>query len=154
MRETPADPQELAEAVAQAMYARDKASQALGMTIVDVAPGCAHVSMVVRSDMLNGHQTCHGGFIFALADSAFAFACNSDNQVTVAAGCTIDYLAPGREGDVLSAQAVVQSVSSRTGVYDVTVTNQSGQRIALFRGRAHRIRGEVLGERLDSAATT
>ena len=94
--------------------------------------------------MLNGHQTCHGGFIFALADSAFAFACNSHNRNTVASGCSIDYLARGREGDVLSAHAREQSRAGRTGVYDIVVTIQDGVRIALFRGRSYQISGEVI----------
>src|SRR3989442_14825380 len=93
--------QALAEATAAAMFARDQATQALGMRIVEVRPGYARLTMTIRPDMLNGHQTCHGGFIFALADSAFAFACNSRNQNTVASGCTIDYLAPGQLHDVL-----------------------------------------------------
>src|SRR3546814_9870050 len=98
----PDDPQALAELTARIMYANDPASQALGMHIVSVAPGQARMSMSVRVDMLNGHKTCHGGFIFALADSAFAFACNSCNAATVAAGCTIEYLAPAFDGEVLN----------------------------------------------------
>lgn len=138
------DPQALAEATARVMFERDAASQALGMQVVAVGAGYAKLTMPVRSDMLNGHKTCHGGFIFALADSAFAFSCNSHNLNTVAAGCSIDYLRPGREGDVLTAEAVEQSRSSKTGVYDVTVTNQDGVRVALFRGKSHQIKGEVL----------
>lgn len=136
--------QELAEAVAAAMFARDAASQALGMIIDAVAPGYARMSMPVRADMLNGHQTCHGGFIFALADSAFAFACNSHNHITVGAGCSIDYLSPGREGDVLSAIAIEQSLAGKNGIYDVKVSNQDGRTIALFRGKSHRISGSVI----------
>jgi acyl-CoA thioesterase len=102
------NPQALAEAAGAAMFARDAASQALGMKLVEIRPGYARMTMPVRSDMLNGHQTCHGGFIFALADSAFAFACNSHNHTTVGAGCTIDYLAPGRMDDMLTAEAVEQ----------------------------------------------
>lgn len=136
--------QALAQAVGAAMYARDPASQGLGMTLDAIAPGQASMSMTVRADMLNGHQTCHGGYIFALADSAFAFACNSRNQVTVGAGCTIDYLSPGRLGDVLTASAVEQALSGKTGIYDVTVSNQDGRTIALFRGKSHRISGEVI----------
>ncbi|MYM70045.1 hydroxyphenylacetyl-CoA thioesterase PaaI [Pseudoduganella sp. FT55W] len=139
-----AEAQALAEAVAAAMFARDPASQALGMVIDAVAPGYARMSMPVRADMLNGHQTCHGGFIFTLADSAFAFACNSRNHVTVGAGCSIDYLAPGHEGDVLSATAVEQSLAGKSGIYDVKVSNQEGRTIALFRGKSHRISGSVI----------
>ncbi len=140
----PVDPQALAEAVGAAMYARDPASQSLGMTLDAIGPGCARMSMPVRADMLNGHATCHGGFIFTLADSAFAFACNSHNHVTVGAGCTIDYLSPGREGDVLTAAASEQTLAGKTGVYDVAITNQDGRTIALFRGKSHRISGEVI----------
>jgi acyl-CoA thioesterase len=137
-------PQALAEAVAEVMYARDTASQGLGIKLVKVGPGFARMSMTVRPDMLNGHRTCHGGFIYTLADSAFAFACNSYNQNTVASGCTIDYVAPGFEGDVLHAEAVEQSRSGRTGVYDITVSNQDGKRIALFRGKSYQIKGEII----------
>jgi len=140
----PVDPQALAEATAEAMYARDRASQGLGMKIVEMRPGYSRLTMTVRPDMLNGHAICHGGLIFALADSAFAFACNSYNINTVASGCTIDYLAPGREGDLLTAEAVEQSTSGRTGVYDIAVTDQTGRRIALFRGKSYRIKGEVI----------
>jgi acyl-CoA thioesterase len=136
--------QALAEAVAAAMFGRDTASQGLGMVIDAVAPGYARMSMTVREDMLNGHRTCHGGFIFTLADSAFAFACNSHNMVTVGAGCTIDYLAPGRENDVLTAVAVEQALAGKSGVYDVKVSNQNGVTIALFRGKSHRVAGEVI----------
>jgi acyl-CoA thioesterase len=138
------DPQALAEAVAAAMFARDPASQALGMSIDAVAPGYARMSMPIRADMLNGHQTCHGGFIFALADSAFAFACNSHNLTTVGAACSIDYLAPGREGDVLTATATEQALSGKSGVYDVKVTNQEQRTVALFRGKSHRVSGTVI----------
>ncbi len=138
------DPQAVAMAAAADMYERDHATQALGIEIVDIQPGAARMQMVVREDMLNGHQTCHGGFIFALADSTFAFACNSYNIQTVAAGCAIDYLAPGHEGDVLLAEASEQARSGKTGVYDVLVTNQDGKRIALFRGKSHQLKGEVI----------
>ncbi|MGB3288081.1 MAG: hydroxyphenylacetyl-CoA thioesterase PaaI [Burkholderiaceae bacterium] len=142
----PEDPQALAALTAKTMYDGDAASQAIGARIVSVGPGTASMSMTVRADMLNGHKTCHGGFIFALADSTFAFACNSRNAATVASGCTIDYLAPGFEGDVLTAQATECSLAGRTGVYDVLVSNQDGKRIAIFRGRSYRIKGQVVGE--------
>jgi acyl-CoA thioesterase len=125
------------------MYERDPASQKLGMTLDEIRPGYARMSMRVREDMLNGHGTCHGGYIFMLADSAFAFACNSHNFNTVGAGCSIDYLAPGREGDVLTAEAVEQALSGKTGVYDIVVTNQEGRKLALFRGKSHRVNGMV-----------
>lgn len=138
--------QALAERAGQAMFANDEASRGLGMTLDAVAPGYARLSMRVRRDMLNGHQTCHGGFIFALADSAFAFACNSRNQATVAAGCNIDYLRPGFEGDMLCAEARERALIGKRGVYDITVANQHGDVIAVFQGRSHRIRGEVIGK--------
>ncbi|SFF55313.1 acyl-CoA thioesterase [Duganella sp. CF458] len=137
-------PQAVAEAAGAAMFARDAASQALGMKLVEIRPGYARMTMPVRSDMLNGHQTCHGGFIFALADSAFAFACNSHNHTTVGAGCTIDYLAPGRMDDLLTAEAVERTLVGKTGIYDVAVSNQEGKMIATFRGKSHRVAGEVV----------
>lgn len=142
----PDDPQALAELAAQTMYRADMASQGLGIRLVSVSPGQASMTMTVRPDMLNGHKTCHGGFLFSLADSAFAFACNSRNQVTVASGCSIDFLAPALEGDVLTATATEYSLAGRTGVYDVHVTNQEGKRLAVFRGRSYRIKGLVTGE--------
>jgi acyl-CoA thioesterase len=138
------DPQALAELAGKTMYERDPASQALGMTLDAIRPGYARMRMQVREDMLNGHGTCHGGFIFTLADSAFAFACNSHNLNAVGAGCTIDYLAPGRAGDVLVAEAVEQALAGKTGVYDVVVTDQDGRKIALFRGKSHRVAGHVV----------
>ena len=138
------NPQALAELAGKTMYERDPASQGLGMTLDEIRPGYARMSMRVRDDMLNGHASCHGGFIFTLADSAFAFACNSHNFNTVGAGCTIDYLAPGREGDILTAEAVEQALAGKTGVYDVTVTNAEGKTIALFRGKSHRVSGMVV----------
>jgi acyl-CoA thioesterase len=135
--------QALAELAGKTMYERDPATRALGMTLDEIRPGYARMSMRVRADMLNGHATCHGGYIFMLADSAFAFACNSHNFNTVGAGCTIDYLAPGREGDILTAEALEQALAGKTGVYDIAVSNQQGQRIALFRGKSHRIAGHV-----------
>lgn len=137
------DPQALAELAGKTMYDRDPASQALGMLLAEIRPGYARMTMPVRADMLNGHQTCHGGYIFMLADSAFAFACNSHNHNTVGAGCTIDYLAPGREGDLLTAEATEQALAGKTGVYDIKVVNQDGRTIALFRGKSHRVAGMV-----------
>jgi len=139
------DPQALAERAGRAMYERDPASQALGATLESISPGKACMSMTVRADMLNGHKTCHGGFIFALADSAFAFACNSHNLVTVASGCTIDFLAPAFEGDRLTASATEYSLAGRTGIYDVHVRNQDNKPVAVFRGRSYRIKGHVVG---------
>ena len=126
------------------MWAQDRASQSLAMRIESVGPGCAELSMPVRADMLNGHAICHGGYIFALADSAFAFACNSYNLTTVASGCAIDFLAPACEGDRLTAIARERNASGRTGVYDIEVTNQRGEKIALFRGKSYRIKGHIV----------
>lgn len=134
----------MAAATAEAMWARDLAAQALGMKIVRVAPGAALLTMTVRPDMVNGHHICHGGMIFSLADTAFAYACNSYNKNTVASACHIDFLAPAKEGETLEAEAVEQSASGRTGVYDVTVRSSGGKTIALFRGKSYRINGEVI----------
>ncbi len=141
---SPSEAQALAETVARTMWARDSATQALGMEIVAVAPGRATLAMTVRADMLNGHQTCHGGLIFTLADSAFAYACNSHNHPTVASACHIDFLAPAREGDVLEADAAEQSASGKLGVYDITVRARGGKTVALFRGKSYRLHGEIV----------
>ena len=131
-------------AVAAHMFAGDRASRGLGMSIASVGVGTATLTMIVRDDMLNGHEICHGGFITTLADSAFAFACNAGNVVTVAAGLTVDFLAPAHRGDVLTAQATEVSRSGRTGVYDMVVTNQHGARVALVRGRSHSLPGRTV----------
>jgi len=138
------DAHALAVRVADAMFARDRASQALGMRIEAVTPGSARLSMRVRADMLNGHAMCHGGFIFTLADSTFAFACNSRDLATVASACMIDFLAPAHEGDVLTAAAIERSARGRMGVYDIEVTNQRDDTIALFRGKSYRVGGPVI----------
>lgn len=140
----PLSPEEIARRSADAMWATDHASQGLGMEIVSVGPGTATLAMTLTERMCNGFGMGHGGFIFALADSAFAFACNSHNFNTVGAGCTIDYLAPGRPGDVLVAEAVEQALQGKTGVYDVAVTDQDGRTIALFRGKSHRVTGTLV----------
>lgn len=134
-------PQAIAEAVAVGMMAKDRATTHLGMRVTHISPGAANLEMTVREDMLNGHDTCHGGYITTLADSAFAFACNSYNELTVAASLTIDFIAPVFNGEVLTARAVEVSLSRRTGIYDVDVINQKGARVAVFRGRSHRIQG-------------
>src|SRR5271157_5509419 len=136
--------QALCERVVAAMYARDPASRTMGMRLGAVGPGRAELTMTVRADMLNGHAICHGGFIFTLADSAFAYACNSYNLSTVASGCSIDFVAPARDGDVLTAVAQERSVSGRTGVYDIEVKNQRGETIAYFRGRSYRVKGHLI----------
>jgi acyl-CoA thioesterase len=140
------DPQILAEAVRDAMLAKDRATRSLGMSVDAIAPGSATVSMTVRDDMLNGFDVCHGGLITTLADSAFAFACNTYNELTVASGITIDIVAPARGGDVLTAVAQEVTRAGRTGVYDVDVRNQSGERVAVFRGRSYTIKGKPVIE--------
>lgn len=134
--------QATAEMVRDGMYPNDHATKALGIAVQSIGPGVAVMTMTVRRDMLNGHQTCHGGMIATLADSAFAFACNSYNELTVASGFSVDLLAPAREGDALTAQAVEVSKAGRTGVYDVEVHNQRGERIAVFRGRSYTLKGK------------
>jgi len=136
--------QEIAEAVVSEMWRSDLASQKLGMRVTKIAPGYAQVEMTVSGDMVNGHSTCHGGFVFCLADSAFAFACNSHNARTVAASCSIEFLAPAYAGDRLVAEAKETALRSRTGIYDVTVANQNGDRVAFFRGRSHRVKGDII----------
>jgi acyl-CoA thioesterase len=138
-------PEPLARRPAEAMWAEDRASRGLGMRLLDVRPGRATVAMRVRADMTNGHGICHGGFTFALADSAFAFACNSHNRRTVAASCDISYLAPVREGEELVAEAVERQLSGRNGIYDVTV-RVGVQVVAEFRGRSRTIGGTLVEE--------
>lgn len=135
-------PQEIADRVGEDMSARDRASKALGMRLLEVGPGRAVLSMTVREDMVNGHDLCHGGLIATLADSAFAFACNSYNELTVAAGFSIDLVAPARRGDVLTARCHEVSKAGRTGVYDAEVSNQRGERVAVFRGRSYTMKGK------------
>jgi acyl-CoA thioesterase len=135
--------QALAERAAKALLNGDTASALLGIRLLQVKPGYALVAMTIRPDMVNGHSLCHGGFIFTLADTAFAVSCNSHNESTVAAAASIDFLAPGSVGDELTAEANEVWRSGRSGIYEITVTNQRGERIALFRGRSHRISGQV-----------
>lgn len=144
MTEAHITPQQIAEAVATGMMARDRASRGLGMRITHISPGAAHIEMAVRDDMLNGLDTCHGGYITVLADSAFAFACNSYNELTVASSLAIDFIAPVYGGEVLTARAVEVSRSGRTGVYDVDIRNQKDERVAIFRGRSHQFKGKPL----------
>jgi acyl-CoA thioesterase len=139
-------PQELAKASAQAMWNDDSASQRLGMVLDHIAPGHATLSMTITKDMSNGHGNCHGGYMFTLADSAFAFACNSYNQMVVAQHCSVTYLAPGRIGDRLTATAREVSRKGRSGIYDVRLTNQDGAHIAEFRGHSRTVKGTHLPE--------
>ena len=135
------DPDALARAAAAAMWEGDRLSQALGMEIAEVSEGGARLTMPVRDDMVNGHGTCHGGMMFTLADSAFAFACNSRNAVTVAQECTVAFLAPAHAGDVLTAIATERSRAGRSGIYDVTVIKTDGRVVAEFRGLSRTVRG-------------
>lgn len=139
-----ASPQAVAEASRDAMWQDDRASRALGIAVQAIAPGRATLVMAVREDMLNGHHICHGGLITTLADSAFAFACNAYNEVTVAAGFDVNLLAAARLGDVLTATAHEVSKAGRTGVYDVAVHNQRGEAVAAFRGRSYTMKGRAL----------
>lgn len=136
----------LAQACTEALFNRDIASQRMGIKVLASGPGTAEVSMQVREDMIQGVGTCHGGYLFALADSAFAMACNTYNETTVALGCSIDYIAPGFKGDTLKAVAAEQSRGGRTGNYDVRIENQRGELLALFHGKSYKVRGTVLAQ--------
>nr|WP_321456567.1 hydroxyphenylacetyl-CoA thioesterase PaaI [uncultured Cohaesibacter sp.] len=147
---TAMSPQELAEACAQAMWDGDAATRELGIKLEHVAPGKATVSMTVTKAMTNGHGNAHGGYLFMLADSAFAFACNTYNQITVGQNCTIHYTAPGALGDRLIARATEIFRSGRSGLYDVQVTREDGTLIAEFRGHARTVKGTLLSLKNDS----
>jgi acyl-CoA thioesterase len=134
----------LAAEVGRLMWADDRASQALGMELLEVKTGYARLRMPIRRDMTNGHGICHGGYMFLLADSTFAFACNSRNQRTVAASAEIHFLASAHEGDVLTAEGVEQHLAGRSGLYDIRVTDQHGKLIAMFRGKSATIKGRFV----------
>jgi len=139
------DPQELAELCAQAMYAGDRVAQDLGMQVVSVGPGVSRMSMTVRETMANGHGIGHGGYVFMLADAAFAFACNTYNQRTVAQQCVITFIKPVAVGDVLTAEATEIHREGRSGIYDIRVIRQDGTMIASFRGNSRTIAGTWIG---------
>jgi acyl-CoA thioesterase len=140
-------PEEKAAKVGEAMFAADRASREfMQMELVSCEPGCAVMRMTVREPMLNGHEICHGGLIFTLADSTFAYACNSHNKSTVASGCTIEFLKPGRRGDVLTCEGVERVLQGRHGIYDMKVTNQHGEIVAVFRGKSAHVQGSVIPE--------
>ncbi|RYY97269.1 MAG: hydroxyphenylacetyl-CoA thioesterase PaaI [Comamonadaceae bacterium] len=144
------DAADLAARVGAAMFAGDAASKdLLGMELLACAPGLARLRMTVREPMLNGHRICHGGLIFTLADSTFAYACNSHNKVTVAAGCSIEFLKPAQLGDVLTCDGVEQVLQGRHGIYDMRVTNQRGEVVAMFRGKSAQIQGTVVPEGME-----
>ncbi len=138
---------ELAQRVARTLFAADRASREfMQMELIGCAPGRASMRMTVRGEQLNGHQICHGGFIFTLSDSTFAFACNSYNKNTVASAASIEFLKPAHEGDVLTCEAQEQTLQGRHGVYDMRVTNQRGEVVALFRGKSAQISGQCIPE--------
>lgn len=136
--------EEIAAETTRAMLADDAASRMMGMEVLEVRPGYARLSMKIRPDMLNGFKMMHGGFTFTLADSAFAFACNSYNKMTVAQSCDVDFTNAAREGDVLTAECTEAHQRGRSGIYDVTVTNQDGTVIALFRGKSRGLGQPIL----------
>jgi acyl-CoA thioesterase len=140
------NPDQLAQATAAAMLENDACSRWLGLRLEQVGPGYARMSMAIRPEFLNGHQICHGGLIFTLADSTFAFACNTYNINTVASGCTIEFLRPVEGGDELTAEAVEQVLSGRHGIYDIRIQNRAGETVAMFRGKSAQIKGAVLPE--------
>ena len=141
---TAPDKQRIAESVRDGMFPEDAAAQMLGMEVESIGPGRASVGMTVRADMLNGFGICHGGLIATLADTAFAYACNSYNEMTVAAGIVVDLLAPAREGERLTADAHEVALRGRNGVYDVVVTNQDRKVVAVMRGRSVTKKGETV----------
>ena len=137
------------------MFAADRASRVfMQIELVTCEPGRAVMRMAVREPLLNGHNICHGGFIFTLADSTFAFACNSYNLNTVAAGCSIEFLRPAQLGDVLTSEALEQTRQGRHGIYDIRVSNQRGEAVALFRGKSAQIQGTVIAPQQQGTATT
>lgn len=137
-------PEQIATACSQALHANDRCAQSMGIEVLSCTPGHSTLQMTVTDEMSNGHGICHGGMIFTLADTAFAHACNSTNYNTVASGCSIDFLAAGKLGEQLTASATERSRSGKTGLYDITITNQEGLIIALFRGKSYQIRGNLI----------
>jgi len=134
----------IAQQIGRAIEEGDKAARALGVRLREIRPGYARMELTVHAGMLNAAGTCQGGVLFTLADTAFACACNSHNELTVAAGCSIEFLLPARVGDVLAAEASEQALIKRSGVYDVTIKKQDGTLIAVFRGKSHRIGGRFV----------
>jgi len=136
-----------ARKVGETMFAVDTASRlTMGMELLVCEPGRAVLRMPIKAMHLNGHQICHGGFIFTLADTTFAFACNSHNKNAVAAGCSIEFLKPVHQGDVLTCEGREQILSGRHGIYDMKVQNQHGEVVAMFRGKSAQIQGTVFPE--------
>ena len=146
------DPQQLAEAVGREFYRRDTAVQAMDMTLSTIGPDTAEFAMTVRDDMLNSHGICHGGFIFTLADTAFAYACNARNRRAVAQSCSITYLQPAAAGSRLVARCTEVASTGRSGIYDTIATDENGTTIAVFRGQSREIKGAILDANPDSAS--
>lgn len=136
--------QQLAEACVEIMLANDDAARTLGVEVIELKPGNATVRMTVTREMTNSHDNCHGGIIFTLADVGFAYACNNANKVTVASGCSIEFMAPAAIGDTLTATVLERTRSARTGVYDADISNQHNQLVAIFRGKSYQIKGQVI----------
>ncbi|MEY4911206.1 MAG: hypothetical protein RL761_869 [Pseudomonadota bacterium] len=136
--------QNLAEAVSQAMLAKDRVAQDLNIRLLTVGAGSASMTMTVQERMLNGFAICHGGYITLLADTAFAYACNSYNDVTVASSLGIEFIAAVQGGDVLTAKATEISLAGRTGLYDIDISNQDGKRVAVMRGRSYRLKDKKM----------
>ncbi|MEQ4766116.1 hydroxyphenylacetyl-CoA thioesterase PaaI [Providencia rettgeri] len=136
----------LAQQSAHIMYLDDACAKAMGMSIEKVEEGFAQLKMPITAQMLNGHKTCHGGQLFSLADTAFAYACNSQGHAAVASMCSIDFIRPGFEGDLLTATATMKHQGKRNGLYEVEITNQDGKTLALFHGRSHRLGHRLTGE--------
>ena len=147
---TSIDEQERARRSAEVLFASDHAARHLGIELQDIGPGRAQLQMRVLQNMLNGHASCHGGFLFTLGDAAFAFACNSFNQVAVASSASIEFLSPAYLDDLLTAEASMQYQGGRSGLYDVLISNERGERIALFRGRSQRLRDTLFDESVNS----
>lgn len=143
-RTSPQGAREVAERVRDYMLVSDAVPRALGIEIGEVAEGFARARMVVRADMLNGFAILHGGMLATLADTAFAYACNSRNEMTVASGISLEFVAPGREGDVLVAEAREQAQAGRLGIYDVVVRKQTGETLALMRGKSYGLKGRAV----------
>ena len=137
-------PQQLADTVSQAMLAKDRVAQDLNIQLLSVGAGAATMTMTVQERMLNGFAICHGGYITILADTAFAYACNSYNDVAVASSLGIEFIASVQGGDVLTAVAIEVSLVGRTGLYDIDVSNQDGKRIAVMRGRSYRLKDKKM----------
>ncbi len=144
MSQSSSDANQLATACAEKLLSEDAATRALGMAVSVSQAGQATVTMTVSAAMVNGHQNCHGGYIFTLADSAFAFACNGYNEVTVAASASVDFIRPARLGEQLTAIAIERHRGKRSGLYDVQVSNQDGKLVAIFRGRSATVGGALL----------